>query len=219
METAEIKLTEEDRLILESYKQIVEGLSDYLGPAFEIVLHSLGNLNASVIKIINGHHTGRKEGAPITDLALSMLAQMREDGELSHITYFAKNKCNQPIKSSTIAIRGNSGKTIGLLCMNMYLDTPLSAILGSLVSQPQTTLEENFALEKEDIVQKAVQEARARVISDATISKGNRNKEIVWNLNEQGIFHLKDAVSEVAELLKISRNTVYMHLRAVECAK
>ncbi|WP_077997099.1 PAS domain-containing protein [Paenibacillus larvae] len=55
-----IKFTEVDRSILQSYDSIVEGLADYLGDASEIVLHSLEDYQHSVIKIANGHHTGRE---------------------------------------------------------------------------------------------------------------------------------------------------------------
>ena len=58
----EVKLNSRDRLILESYKAVLDGLADYLGSGYEIVLHSLENFEHSVIKIINGEHTGRKEG-------------------------------------------------------------------------------------------------------------------------------------------------------------
>ena len=51
-----IQFTPEDRCILESYKTTVEGFAEYLGEGYEVVLHSLEDLNRSVIKIINGHH-------------------------------------------------------------------------------------------------------------------------------------------------------------------
>jgi predicted transcriptional regulator YheO len=74
-----VEFTEIDRLILESYKTLLDGLGDYLGYGYELVLHSLENLDSSVIKIINGYHTGRKEGAPITDLALCMLNKLERN--------------------------------------------------------------------------------------------------------------------------------------------
>lgn len=62
-----VELTPMDRDIINSYRQMLAGLSDYLGSGYEIVLHSLEDLNHSVISIYHGEHTGRKEGAPITD--------------------------------------------------------------------------------------------------------------------------------------------------------
>ena len=58
-------LSEIDKLILNSYKTIVYGLADYLGPESEVVLHSLENYESSAI-IIAGENTKRKVGAPIT---------------------------------------------------------------------------------------------------------------------------------------------------------
>lgn len=68
-----IVLTPTDRLILSSFSNALDGFAEYLGDSYEFVLHSLEDTKNSVIKIINGYHTGRKVGAPITDLALQML--------------------------------------------------------------------------------------------------------------------------------------------------
>lgn len=57
-----ITLTATDNLILESYKVMIDGMAEYLGEGYEIILHSLQNLDKSVVKIINGHYTGREEG-------------------------------------------------------------------------------------------------------------------------------------------------------------
>ena len=59
-----ISLTETDHHILKSYYSILEGLDQFLGEGYELVLHSLEDLDSSAVKVINGHYTGRKEGAP-----------------------------------------------------------------------------------------------------------------------------------------------------------
>ena len=50
MEQIAVSLTPADRMILESYKTMAEGLSDYLGSGYEIVLHSLETLPRSEIQ-------------------------------------------------------------------------------------------------------------------------------------------------------------------------
>ena len=207
-------LTETDHAILEAFKTYVEGLSDYLGEGYEIVLHSLENLDQSVIKIINGHYTGRKEGAPITDLALTMLANISQDERMPYATYFAKNKNGAPIKASTIAIRGEGGRIIGLMCMNFYLDMPLSSLIHSFSPDVKNdSVSETFAENVSEVIEKAVIQEKATVISDKDSSPSNVNKEIISRLNERGIFNLKDGVGQVAEILGLSKNTVYLHLR------
>ena len=81
--------TRMDRMVLESYKTLCEGLANYLGDGYEIVLHSLENYDNSVIKIINGYYTGRKEGAPITDLALHMLMKTDDGANIGREENFA----------------------------------------------------------------------------------------------------------------------------------
>ena len=45
MEQTEIVLTPAERLILNSYRDLVCGLEDYLGIGYEIVLHSLESVS------------------------------------------------------------------------------------------------------------------------------------------------------------------------------
>ena len=110
-----MSFTRMDRMVLESYKTLCEGLANYLGDGYEIVLHSLENYDNSVIKIINGYYTGRKEGAPITDLALHMLEDIRHNNGKDYIAYYSKNKKGEPMHSTTIAIRSENAKIVGLL--------------------------------------------------------------------------------------------------------
>lgn len=225
MHDPQVRFTPADRAVLASYETLVEGLAGYLGEGYEIVLHSLENLEHSAVKVANGHHTGRKEGAPITDLALSMLSRLTEKDSLGYVCYNAKNKFGAPLRSTTISIRGEGGKVIGLLCINFYLDTPLSRCLEALgvpagpapAPAPYPGLPpENFAGNTRELVTQAAEQAVQQVKGDLTIRPALRNRETVALLHAQGIFNMKDAVPLVAELLGISVNTVYLHLRHVK---
>ena len=79
----EIVFTGADRLILQSYASMLDGLAAYLGDEYELVLYSLEDMERSVVKIINGQYTGRDVSAPISGLALSILdhLQAAEDHE------------------------------------------------------------------------------------------------------------------------------------------
>ena len=115
------KNTNTDNDILESMKIIMDGLGDFLGSGCEIVLHSLENLEESVVKIVHGFHSGREVGAPITDLALAMLSRIeKSNGNKNHMVYFNKNKNGVLIKSTTIPILGEGKRIIGLMCFNFF---------------------------------------------------------------------------------------------------
>ncbi len=218
MDTPFIELTAADRQILTSYSHMLDGLGAYLGEGYELVLHSLESLDHSVIKIINGHYTGRKEGSPITDLALKMLGELEKDPGRTVSPYYNKNKSGSVLRSCTIPITGEHGRIIGLLCMNFHMEIPLSNILQTL-APPQSTVTaaaapaETFSDSIDDLILSSLSETREAVYSDPNISSANKNKEIVLLLYQKGIFNLKDAVIKVADQLNISKNTVYMHIR------
>lgn len=212
-----VNFTQEDYRILESYKIMVEGLADYMGEGYELVLHSLENLDRSVIKIINGYYTGRREGSPITDLALAMLARIEKTPDTNYISYYNYNKKGEPLKSSTIVIRGHKNKAIGLLCINFYMNTSVFDFLRNFtnpqVQGQEESVSESFVENVHDLITEAVSEIRQQVQNDPAVSSINKNKEIITLLYHRGIFNLKDGVIKVAEILGISKNTVYMHIR------
>lgn len=216
MKDYNVHLTLIDRIILDSYKIMMEGLADYLGGGYEMVLHSLEDTEHSVIKIINGHHTGRTEGMPITDLALQMLEEIEKDGEKSYVSYFTKNKKGEPLKSATIVVRGEEEKIIGLLCINFYLNTGFYEVLSNYFPEESThslVKSETFANNLDELILSKVKEVRKTVMEDREVLPSLKNKEIINTLNQQGVFTLKDAVVKVADYLGISKNTVYMHIR------
>ena len=211
----QVKLTKTDRQILNSYIPVVDGLANYLSNSYELVLHSLEDFDHSVICIYNGEHTGRKVGAPITDLALKMLEQI-EEGHVDSLVYYSRNTKGEPLKSTTIAIRGEGNKTIGLICINMYLNVPFIDVINSFTANPAVanhSLSETYTQNPEELIVSTLEEERAAVLADDTILPSNKNKIIVERLYDKGIFQLKDSVLKVEELMGISKNTIYMHIR------
>ena len=219
MEKQNVTFTLVDSVILDSYKGALAGLSAYLGDGYEIVLHSLEDLDHSVVAIFNGERSGRQVGAPITDLALQMLARIEDENMQDSIIYFNRNEGRESFKSATIVIRGERQRVIGLLCINYDLDQPLSKVMRNL-----SPGNENHAIQSvevladhsDQLIVSMLEEVRSSVYADASVTPVNRNKEIVRQLDDKGVFKLKNAVVKVAEQLDISRNTVYMHLRNLD---
>jgi predicted transcriptional regulator YheO len=213
------KLSAAERLIIDSYKTTMEGLAAYLGEAFEIVLHDLTDYDHSIIKIINGFHSGRAEGAPVTDLALSMLEQIRSNGAASgpFVSYTSKSKYGKPVRSTTIVIFGEQRRAIGLLCINLYLDSPISSLLGNFSPVSQSDfVTEHFTSDSDELIVRALEQARSAVEADSALPQSQKNKEMVTILYHQGIFKLKNAVQIISEDMGISKNTVYLHIRSLE---
>lgn len=214
-----MRLTKTDKIIIDAFASAMDVLSNYLGSAFELTLHSLEDYNHSVVKICNGYHSGRIAGAPLTDLALNMLKRIELEGHenvKTYESYFSKNRSGDHLKSSTIPIYGENHRLIGLFCINLYMDTPFHEILHTFIEQPtEERKDEFFAQNIGDVFAEAVSAAKMQVMCDAGIAAVNKNREIIRILHERGFFNVKGSVMQVAEILGISKNTVYLHLRSV----
>jgi predicted transcriptional regulator YheO len=211
------RFTVQDFEIIESYKPVVQALAAYLGEGCEIVLHSLHDLERSVVQIENGHHSGRSVGSPITDLALNMLAQLEgNSSQQDYIIYNNKSKNGEPIKAATIVIRGSNLQAIGLVCLNYYLNTPLHAFLESFsnIRSEQAGDAESYVKNVDELIERAVIKGKTEIDNNPTIPNAKKTREIILELNRKGVFQLKDAVIKVSKILGISKNTIYMYLRS-----
>ncbi len=207
-------LSDEDHAILASYFPVVDGIAALLGEHCEIVLHSLEFLEHSAIYIVNGHNTDRKIGSPITDRALWSLHHMQTDSVSK--PYFTRAKGGILMKSITIAIRNGKQHVIGLICININLDVPVSQFLNSFIAPKESDNNVNFASSVEDLVAQTIENTIEEVSNDRNVSNNNKNRHIVTSLFEKGIFDIKDAINQVAERLDISRHTVYLYIRQIK---
>ena len=119
------------------------------------------------------------------------------------------------MKSVTIAIRNRQQRVIGLLCINMNLDVPFSQIMSTFMppEMQQVDSNVNFASSVEDLVMQTLEFTIEEVSNDRNVSNNAKNRQIVLNLYEKGIFDIKDAINQVADRLNISKHTVYLYIR------
>ncbi len=208
--------SEHDLIILKSYEAVVDGIAGLIGPFCEIVLHSLENLDTSAIKIANGENTGRHVGSPITDMALKMLKDIEGSQRNFSRAYFTKAKGGVLMKSITIAIRNGNNRVIGLLCININLDAPFSDVLQSFMPTEEAidaASSVNFASDVVELVDQTVEQSIEDINADKSVSNNTKNRQIVMELYDKGIFDIKDAINRVAERLNISKHTVYLYIR------
>lgn len=211
------KFSKKDHECLQSYFNLAETVADLIGPHCEVVIHSFENINRSVVKIINGHHTGRTLNSPVTDLGLKMLRLYEQNGECVSKSYFTNAKSGGLMKSTTCVLKNHSDEAIGMFCININLSVPFPDLIQTLMptNTPPAVLDnhaENFSTNAKEVIEKSIVHAEQEV--DAmSISLKNRNKNIIRVLHDNGIFELKEATIIVAEHLNITRHAVYKNLR------
>lgn len=221
-ELSDFKITfsEHDREFMRAYYRLAEMVADLIGPHSEVVLHSFEDLDTSVVKIVNGHHTGRTMGSPITDMGLKMLHQFLLTGEVNSRSYFTKNKQGQLLKSTTCVIAGENEKAIGLFCVNINLSVPFPDLIRTLLpdNTSRSLVSEHFSTNSSEVIDEATQRVILEVEADTRISPKYQKKAVVFQLFENGIFELKESAGMVAEKLGISRHAIYKYLREFRAA-
>ncbi|BBM65040.1 MULTISPECIES: helix-turn-helix transcriptional regulator [Vibrio] len=216
MSVNQVRFSDEDRQYLSNYFRVADTVADLIGPYCEVVIHSFESLENSVVKIVNGHHTGRKIGSPITDLGLRMWRAFEKTGEVSPKSYFTNAADGSLLKSTSCILAGPGQKPIGMLCINMNLSYPFPEIVKTLLPQcnvSQTLVSETFSNNANDVIKQALSAAIVEVEQDATISCKGRNKAIIRCLFDNGVFELKETTTQVSEQLGISRQAVYKFIR------
>ncbi|HKK49766.1 MAG TPA: PAS domain-containing protein [Alkalispirochaeta sp.] len=215
----QLRFTDDDRRILSALEPVVSGIATFWGPSCEVLLHSLEDLAESVVSIENGAVTGRSIGSPVTDLALKILKASNVDESSNddqfHV-YFSKTADGRPLRSMTSIIR-NRGRAIGMLCINFDLSVQLSDIMSILSHATgihgDSDSPEHYTMSAEELVTRSIELAIQKNTAQRGISPQQRNKGIVGELQQQGIFDIKGAIDMVASELGVSRFTVYNYLR------
>lgn len=217
-----MRLTKVDHQILNSYLIAIEGLSKYLGTGYEIVLHSLEDCDHAAIKVLNGQHSGRKKGAPITDLALNMLSKIKKDSQSKGaLVYRTTSATGEPIHACTIPILGEKERIIGLICINFYLNHPLYQFMNNFMHEDnqENMYKETFLQNTNNSIEREVTITRSSIQRNTSIPTTLKNKVIIEHLYDNHIFERKKSVEIVSKLLGISKNTVYLHIRSYKNSK
>jgi len=217
-----VKLSSSDRAILNDLSGVTDGIAKIFGESCEVVVHSLEDLRHSVIKIVNGHVTGRQIGSPLTDLGVEMITKANTiTGDVVG-PYYNRTDKGKLLKSVTVLLRNPRQKLVGFLCINIDLS---AAVLqfpakvfspqGEIESSSEATMQmtEHFPSSVQDLISEIFKLVLRDVNEDKKISNTERHRMVVSELYKRGIFNIKGAVDFVAGELGVSRYTVYNHIR------
>lgn len=212
----EVTLSQEDEAILHALDPFLEGVAKAFGNNCEVVLHSLEDLGHSVIKIVNGHVTGRKVGSPMTDYGLEVLSEAQLSGKDVVGHYYTKSEDGRLLKSVTVVIRNGRGSPIGMACINIDLSVPLLEILKQFSPHNLESYDkevEHFPSNLDGLVSRMLEVVIERVDIQKELSKTEKNKAIVMEMYQRGLFKVAGVVDIVAKKMGISRYTVYNYIR------
>ncbi len=214
--------------LLRQYARLTEFLGRALGPDYEVALHDLTDTNRSLIAIANGHVSGRKVGAPLTNRALSILRDKSYEHSDYRIHDYGLSVNGKELRSNTMFIK-QDGRLIGMLCIN-FDDSRYRAVAGEILSlchpdafvaaagtpgAPEAaarSVPEMFSDSPEAVVRDAVGRELGRRGVTAERLTADERAGIITALDASGIFLIKGAVKDVAAGLNCSQASVYRYL-------
>ena len=197
-------------------KRMAKGLAGQFGQNCEVVIHDLRgkDLEHSIIAIENGHVTGRSIGDGPSHIVLESLKE--DPGMLQdRISYLTRTSDGRVLKSTTLFIRDDEDRVIGLLGIN-YDISMLVSLEGSL---RDFTGQDRFSSEPEAIsrnVADLLDELLEHSVSlvgkpTAMMSKDDKIRAIRF-LDDNGAFLITKSGPKVCQYFGISTYTLYSYL-------
>ncbi len=218
--------------LLQQFSKLTEFLGRALGPDYEVALHDLTDKDCSIVAIANNHISGREIGAPLTNVALKIIADRSYLTSDYRVHYRGVSADGKMLRSSTFFIKDETGALIGMLCIN-FDDSRYKALSDSILGlcHPDAFVETNFLFDEQRLATQLLPEEPesfqhtprgvagsevASVLRDLNVAADrltqDEKMEVVGVLESRGVFLLKGAVKDVAEALCCSPASVYRYL-------
>ncbi len=212
---------DEDDLILELHKPLVNFIAEIVGDNCEVLMHDLRKSDNSIIAIANNHITGREIGGTVTDFASQIVNSPENYKDTAYVANYPGKIVGKPnkLRSSTYFIRNLGGQIIGVLCTNVDVTQYENArkILDHLIMDNREEKAENpkeiFSENVDDLIARQVEFEITKTNVEPTRMSTDEKKKIVHNINKKGLFSLKGAVTIIAKMLKVSEQTIYRYVK------
>lgn len=210
-----VALAAEDEHLLAETEKIAVALGRMFPGLCEVVLHDLRD-PTHAIRVIENNLSGRQVGDSATELGL---ARIKDPGYPSVIQNYANQfPDGRPAKSTSIGIKNMAGEYIAALCLNLDVSTlsPVTLSLSNLVA----TDPENRDVELETLrdrsrreLREVIETAAAECSTTPRALHKDVKKELVRSLHQDGYFDTRNAAQTIADLLGISRASVYAYTK------
>ncbi|GAA3979497.1 PAS domain-containing protein [Actinomadura viridis] len=204
----------DEHLLLEAEK-IAIAIGRMFPGLCEVVLHDLRRPEHA-IRAIENNLSGRKVGDSATELGLRRIA---DPGYPSVIQNYPNQfPDGRPVKSTSIGIKNAEGRYVAALCLNLDVSnlSPMTLTLANLVAtevehrgETLETLADRTARELREVIEAFAAERAATPRALGRAAK----KDLVRQLHRDGYFASRSSTETIADLLGVSRSTVYNYAK------
>lgn len=208
-------------IMLEMLIDIADGIAKEFGQNCEVAIHDLsGDLENSIVYIINGHVTNRHAGSGTSKIVLET---MHKDPSAikDHLGYLSRTSEGRILKSSTVFIRDENQKVHFILSINYDITELLSVshAIRDLITpdeSPEFEQPEQIANNVNDLLDNLIKQSVSLVGKPvALMSKEDKIKAIQF-LNDSGAFLVTKSGNKVSEYFGISKFTMYSYINEIK---
>lgn len=226
--------------IIHRYALLVDFLGHMLGPDYEIALHDVTRKQPSIVAIANGQISGRSVGAPLTNVAMQLIAEKAYLTQNWRLNYRGVSANGKVLRCSTLFVKDDKGALAGLLCIN-FDDSRYRELSEKVFAlcHPDDYVARNISInatplglaagetgEQETFynsISAATEGAFLSVTNSASMPSDRLTQteklEIIQLLEQRGVFMLKGAIPVVAQRLSCSQASIYRYLSKINQEK
>jgi predicted transcriptional regulator YheO len=130
------------------------------------------------------------------------------------LNYRTKTKEGKELRSSSIFLRDEKGQIFGALCINVDVSGLLKAQewLQEALGSANTTIDERFEHSVDEVLENLIQNAISSIGKKTSDMTRDDKVAIVAYLEAKGAFLIRYSVERVAELLGMTKYTIYNYL-------
>ena len=213
-------------LLVDQLSAAMDALSSVVGQHVEVVLHDVSQPASSVLKIINGHVSGRTSGSsilsgPDDDQGFLGLLEGNEAKQSAAAKVFKDYQTTsvngKPLRSATVMYNDSNGQPSIALCFNADYSAVDTAqrVLGQLIPATAASTDANGSTLEDkmnDIIRAAMPPAGVMRVGASKKEK----VEVVRRMQEKGLFIVRGGVERAAKVLGVTRYTIYNYLDEVK---
>ncbi|MBR1986545.1 MAG: transcriptional regulator [Mogibacterium sp.] len=195
---------------------VAKGLAGQFGRNCEVVIHDLrgDSHEHTIIAIENGHVTGRSVGDGPSHIVLESL---RENPEMieDRISYLTKTSDGRVLKSTTLFIRDDDDKVIGLMGINYDISmfVAVDDAIRAFTGQDQPGQEpEAISGNVSDLLDELLDHSVKLVGKPTALMSKDEKIRAIRFLDEHGAFLITKSGPKVCQFFGISTYTLYSYL-------
>jgi len=180
------------------------------------VVHDLdsNDVEHSIVAIENGHVSGRRVGDGPSHIVLEALrgdCARLED----RLAYLTRSDDGKILKSSTIYIRDDDGRAIGVFAINYDITLMLAmedALKGFTATQVPEREPEHISRNVADLLDELIEQSVKLVGKPVPLMNKEDKVKAIQFLNDTGAFLITKSGDKVCKFFGISKYTLYSYI-------